>query len=509
MREGGNGASSARNKLYFGDNLDWLSKMDAESVDLIYLDPPFNSQARYHLLYKSPDGSAARSQKKAFEDSWTWNHSTDIAFARVMQSGSQAAGILASLQNFMQKSDLMAYLAMMTVRLIELERVLKRHGSLYLHCDPTASHYLKIILDAIFGDGAFQNEIIWKRSHAHSDSKQGARHFGRITDTILFYAKSDGATWNQLYGPYDQEYINRDYRRVDPDGRRYRIDNLQGPGGAEKGNPYYEVMGVWRHWRYKKAKMEELIRQGRVIQTRPGAVPQYKRYLDEMPGLPLQSLWTDMPGLNNRSSEVLNYPTQKPLALLERIISASSNPGDVVLDPFCGCGTAIEAAQKLGRCWIGIDITVLAIDVVEKRLRRLHQRRKFDYTVQGIPLDMDGAHALWNDSPQVFQDWALTLVDGQPSARKTGDEGVDGIVYFQDDAQNIGQAVVSVKGGKNIDAGDLRDLVGAMHSHQAKLGIFITLKPPTRGIVEAASITASQPETHVLSVSGCTIGASW
>lgn len=476
------------NKLYFGDNLDWLAKMDGESVDLVYLDPPFNSKAAYNILYRSPDGEASQAQYQAFIDSWSWGPATDRAMASVITSGSAAAGILSALNNHMQKSDLMAYLVMMTARLIELQRILKPTGSLYLHCDPSASHYLKIILDEVFEPGAFRNEIIWKRSHAHSDTKQGAKHFGRVTDSILFYAKSDKACWNQLYSPYDQNYVDRDYRRVDADGRRYRIDNLQGPGGAEKGNPFYEVMGVSRYWRYSKEKMAELVRQGRIVQTRPGAVPQYKRYLDEMPGMPVQSLWDDLPPLNNRSKEMLDYPTQKPLALLDRIISASSNPGDLVLDPFAGCGTAIESAQALNRKWIGIDITVLAIDVAERRLNRMGLRRGIDYKVDGIPLDMDGANRLFAEDYHQFQLWALTLVDGQPrqGGKKGADKGVDGLIYFQDDARNIGQAIVSVKGGANIHASDVRDLVGAMNNQRAKLGVMVCLHEPTSAMHKAA-----------------------
>jgi len=330
---------------------------------------------------------SASAQYKAFVDSWRWGPAADYAFSLVMASGSQAAGIMSSFQNYMQKSDLMAYLTMMAARLLELHRILSPAGSLYLHCDSTASHYLKIVLDSIFGPAAFRNEIVWKRSHAHNDGKQGAKHFGRITDSLLFYTKSQSYTWNRLFRPYDKKYIDRDYRRIDEDRRRYRIDNMRGPGGAEKGNPFYEVMGVSRYWAYSKENMEQFIREGRVIQTRPGAVPQLKRYLDEMPGMPIQNLWDDLPVLNNRSREVLGYPTQKPLALLERIISASSNPGDVVLDPFCGCGTAIEAAQALNRKWIGIDITALALDVVERRLLRTFRtlRREADYFVEGIP----------------------------------------------------------------------------------------------------------------------------
>jgi DNA modification methylase len=400
---------------------------------LIYLDPPFNSKAAYNLLYRSPDGAAASAQYLAFQDSWRWGPAADLAQSLVMGSGSPAAGILASLQNEMKKSDMMAYLTMMAARLIEMHRTLKDTGSLFLHCDSTACHYLKIILDRIFGPRAFHNEIVWKRSHAHNDGKQGSKHFGRITDSILFYTKSNTYTWNRVYRPYDQGYIDRDYRRVDEDGRRYRISDMRGPGGAEKGNPYYEVMGVSRFWAYSRESMDRLIQEGRVIQTRPGAVPQLKRYLDEMPGMPVQNLWDDLPIINNRSREWLGYQTQKPLSLLERIITVSSNPGDLVLDPFCGCGTAIEASQNLQRKWVGIDITVLALDVVERRLRRrfrnLQRGKGKDYDVTGIPLGLTEAQRLFERDPHEFELWALTLVDGQPreGGRRGADGGVDGL----------------------------------------------------------------------------------
>ena len=334
------------NALYYGDNLDVLRESVASaSVDLVYLDPPFNSNANYNVLFRSPAGAGSQAQIEAFEDTWHWGAEAEAAFDQVMRwGGTGPADLLRALRSFLGDNDMMAYLVMLTVRLIELHRVLKDTGSLYLHCDPSASHYIKLVLDGIFGRERFQNEIVWKRSHAHNDGKQGSAHFGRVTDSILFYTKSGKVTWNRQYTPYDPEYVARDYRHLDADGRRYRIDNMRGPGGAEKGNPFYEVMGVSRFWAYSKVKMDEMIKQGRVIQTKPGAVPQYKRYLDEMPGVPLQSLWDDMPGINNRSAEFLGYPTQKPVSLMERIIQASSNPGDLVLDPFCGCGTTIHAA---------------------------------------------------------------------------------------------------------------------------------------------------------------------
>jgi DNA modification methylase len=477
------------NLLYFGDNLHWLPKIAAGSIDLIYLDPPFNSKATYNLLYRSPDGEAAPAQYKAFVDSWRWDTPADAALARIMTSGSPAAGIIASLHNHMQKSDLMAYLVMMTARLIELHRVLKVTGSLYLHCDSSASHYLKIILDSVFGPQSFRNEILWKRSSAHNDGKQGARHFGRITDTILFYTKSKQSTWNTLHTQYDESYASGMYKYVEEQtGRRYGLFDLTGPGGAAKGNPEFDVLGVTRFWRFSKERMKEMLAEGRVVQTRQGSVPRQKRYLDEMPGVQLQNLWDDLPVISNRSKEALGYQTQKPLSLLERIISASSDPGDIILDPFCGCGTAIEAAHSLGRKWIGIDITALAVDVVERRLSRQGLRRGTDYKVDGVPLDTDGAKRLFEQDPHQFQLWAITLVDGQPrdGGKRGADKGVDGIVYYQDDARTIEQALISVKGGENIHATHVRDLVGAMNNNQAKLGLFVTLHKPTSAMLEVA-----------------------
>jgi len=376
---------------------------------------------------------------------------------------------------------------MMAVRLLELHRVLKPTGSLYLHCDPTASHYLKILLDGVFQPQNFRNEIIWKRSSAHSDAKQGAKHYGRLTDTIFFYSKGEDVTWNQTYRPYDETYTERDYRRVDTDGRRYRLDNIQGPGGAEKGNPYYEVMGVSRYWRYSREKMQQLIRQGRIIQTRPGAVPQYKRYLDEMPGVSVQNLWDDIPVINNRSKELLGYPTQKPLALLERIITVSSNEGDLVLDPFCGCGTAVHAAEKLGRSWIGIDITHLAISLIEKRLTDAFPGIK--YEVHGTPKDIEGARDLAARDKYQFQWWAVSLVNAVPfgGKKKGADTGIDGVIYFKD-FKKKGEAlvgsttekiIVSVKGGESVGVSMIRDLAHVIEREGAKMGLFITLAEPT------------------------------
>lgn len=487
-RTGGDVNSKAVNRLYFGDNLEWLSKIDAESVDLVYLDPPFNSKAAYNLLYKSPDGEAAQAQYQAFIDSWRWGLPTDAALAEVIASGSPAAGILTALNNYMNKSDLMAYLVMMTARLIKLRRVLKPKGSLFLHCDASASHYLKIIMDEVF-DGTFRNEIIWRRSTGKSLM---TRRLPTNHDVLLFYA-GDGNTWNEdhAFMPYDPlnlpEKTAEKYSHVDPDGRRYQLDNLINPN-PDRPNLTYEFLGVTRVWRWTKERMRKAYDDGLVVQSAPGRVPRFKRYLDEQRGVPLDDVWTDIPPLNSQAQERLHYPTQKPLALLERIIKVASNPGDVVLDPFAGCGTAIEAAERLGRKWIGIDITVLAIDVVERRLNRMGLRRGVDYKVNGIPLDVDGARRLFVEDPHQFQLWALTLVDGQPrdGGKKGADKGVDGLIYYQEDSRNIGQAIVSVKGGENIHANHIRDLIGTMHSQRSKLGVFITLHEPTSAMMKAA-----------------------
>jgi hypothetical protein len=371
----------------------------------------------------------------------------------------------------------------MTVRLVELHRVLKATGSLYLHCDPTASHYLKVILDTVFAPHMFRSEIVWKRSSAHSDTKQGRRLHGHIHDVLLFYSKGDDWTWNPSFTPYDTEYTDAFYKHIDREtGRRYRLSDITGPGGAAKGNPLYEVMGVTRYWRYSKSEMDRLIKAGRIIQTRPGAVPAEKRYLDEMPGVPLQDVWTDIKPIGAQARERMGYPTQKPVALLERIISSSSNPGDVVLDPFCGCGTALIAAQKLERKWIGVDITYLAIAVMRARLKDTFGLA--DVPVRGEPTEVEGARQL-AQSPEgryQFQWWALGLVDAKPLGgieKKGADRGVDGAISFTDKDGNLSQVLVSVKSG-HVNSAMVRDLKGTIEREKAAIGLFVTLEDPTK-----------------------------
>ena len=350
--------------IWTGDNLEILRGLNSASVDLIYLDPPFNSNRNY----AAPVGSAAAGA--AFKDTWTLSD-LDVAWMGLIADEQPAMYQALQTSGLTHGKGMQSYLCMMAVRLLEMRRVLKDTGSIYLHCDPTASHYLKMVMDSVYGQENFRSEITWKRTSAHSDTRQGRRQHGRVRDTLLFYTKSDEWTWNPTYTDYDPAYIEKSYKYFESGtNRRYRLDNLTGPGGGAKGNPQYEVMGVTRYWRYSQERMQELIDAGRVVQRRPGAVPAYKRYLDEMPGVPLQDLWTDISPLQAQSKERIGYPTQKPLALLERIIKASSNEGDVVLDPFCGCATACVAAENLGRRWVGIDISPKAVELVNMRLQQ-------------------------------------------------------------------------------------------------------------------------------------------
>ncbi len=481
------------NHLYYGDNLSVLrDSIATDSVDLIYLDPPFNSNASYNVLFKAPDGASSAAQIEAFDDTWHWNDVAETAFDDVLRSGnSGAAEMLRAMRSFLGDNDMMAYLAMMAVRLLELHRVLKPTGSLYLHCDPTASHYLKILLDAVFGAKRFGAEIIWKRTSAHSDAGQGRRLLGYQHDTIFQYMKTEGYIWNTQYHQYDQSYEEKFYKFIEPEsGRRFGSFDITAPGGSDpkKRNPHYEFLGVSRYWRFSQERMEKMYAEGRIFQVKPGAVPRQKRFLDEMPGTPLQDIWTDIQPLNAKAKERLGYPTQKPVALLERILSASSNPGDVVLDPFCGCGTTVHAAQKLDRQWIGIDVTHLAIGLIEKRLRDAFPGVEF--TTHGVPQDIAGARDLAERGKyHEFEKWALSLIDAQPGnhGKKGADRGLDGRLYFGAKQTTLG--VVSVKAGQNVGVSMIRDLKGVMDRERAAVGVFLTLTPPTKPMVaEAASM---------------------
>lgn len=476
------------NALYYGDNLAVLREsIKSESVDLIYLDPPFNSSATYNILFKSPKGVDSEAQIEVFEDTWHWNIHAEQAFDETIQSGNtNAAELLRAVRAALGENDMMAYLAMMAVRLIELHRVLKPTGSLYLHCDPTASHYLKILLDSIFGPASFRNEIIWKRTTAHSDTKN---RFSHETDTILFFSKSENQIWTTQYGAHSATYIASHYSHKDAEGRAYRHDNIiRSQSMGPRPNLSYDYKGFKPPfgWRVVREKLEAIDKNGRIHWSKSGT-PYLIRYLDEQAGSIIGNLWDDISPVNSQAQERLGYPTQKPLALLERIISSSSVEGSVVLDPFCGCGTATHAAEKLRRRWIGIDITHLAIGLIERRLKDAFPGIRFD--VHGTPKDFSGAEDLALRDKYQFQWWAVTLINAVPygGKKKGADGGIDGYYYCKPDGKKTAAGIISVKGGETVHRNAVGELRGVMERDKSPLGVLITLRKPTAPMVSEAA----------------------
>jgi len=473
--------------LYFGDNLNILrDEIKSESVDLIYLDPPFNSKRDYNLLFKTPKGHDSDAQITAFDDTWHWGEQAEREFSELLhQQNTDVSEMIQALRNFLNESDMMAYLVIMANRLLELHRVLKKNGSLYLHCDPTASHYLKLVLDTVFGADNFRNEIIWKRRQGmHNTSKS----FGTVTDSIFFYSKSSSFTFNKQFGEYNPKYIEDFFKYTDENGRRYQLADLTNP--ADRPNLKYSYKGYPsppKGWAVSKERMEQMDKEGRLwFPKDPNGRIRRKQYLDEREGQPIESLWTDILPVSAQAAERLGYPTQKPLALLERIIQASSNEGDIVLDPFCGCGTAVYAAQTLKREWIGIDITHLAISLIEKRMKDAFKNITFE--IHGTPKDLDGARNLAQRDKYQFQWWACSLVNAQPfqGKKKGADGGIDGLLYFQDDEKGAKKIIVSVKGGENVGVTMVKDLIATVEKEKAAIGLFVTLAEPTRPMTTEA-----------------------
>ena len=498
--------STEKNKLYYGDNYDVLQRyIKSESVDLVYLDPPFNSRQDYNVLFAEKDGSQSSSQIHAFEDTWEWNIDAQRSYEHVVERGGRVADALRALKTFLFNSDMMAYLAMMAPRLIELRRVLKETGSIYLHCDPTASHYLKILMDAVFGPQMFKNEIIWKRTSSHS----AAKRWGDIHDTILFYSKTPARTWNEVLIPHSEEYSAR-YRNIDESGRAWSDDNLTASGvrHGDSGSVWrgFDVTAKGLHWKVNTKTVEALVghanaRQmsttqkldlldanGHLHWPRGGkGFPRFKRYLSD--GAHIQDVVTDIPPINSQAQERLGYPTQKPESLLERIIKASSNEGDLVLDPFCGCGTTVQVAQRLNRRWIGIDITHLAIGLIKKRLSdAFGSEIKNTYEIIGEPTDYAGAAQLAEEDKYQFQWWALGQVGARPTDQKKGaDRGIDGRLYFHDDDSGKSKQIIfSVKAG-GVSVPQVRDLVGVLAREKAEIGVFLCFEPPTKPMLKEAA----------------------
>jgi DNA modification methylase len=512
-----------KNTLFYGDNLDVLRRhVDEESVDLIYLDPPFNSDQDFNVLFREHDGTKAAAQVLAFGDTWEWNSISAETCERVIEAGGPPSLAIQSFRQLLGTSDMMAYLAMMAPRLIELRRSLKPSGSIYLHCDPTASHYLKLLMDAIFGPINFRNEIIWRRSGSHNS----ARRYGPIHDTILFYSKDKDYFWKKQYRPYLQKYIDSFFNKEDENGR-FRSQTLTGSGtrNGASGRPWRGVNPTdkGRHWAFPGVLAEELgledtlslhekldvLWKENLIASTVDGLPEYRQYLSSSKGLPLQDVWSYQPYTNGvlhgsdeaidqdvkwlekrGSKERLGYPTQKAQGLLERIILASSKEGDTILDPFCGCGTAIEAAHKLGRSWIGIDVTHLSVSLIKFRLQNAFgdEIRK-QYGVVGEPVSLPDAQSLAREDPYQFQYWALGLVGARPTEQKKGaDQGIDGRIFFHDDSTGRArQIVLSVKSGDNLTPAFVRDLRGVVEREKAEIGVLITLRQPSREMRREAS----------------------
>jgi DNA modification methylase len=470
-----------------------------ESVDLVYLDPPFKSDQDYNVLFAEHDGSKSAAQIRAFADTWAWDAAAEAAFLDIVQGGGRVSEAMQAFRALLGQSDMMAYLAMMAPRLVELRRVLRPTGSIYLHCDPTASHYLKLLLDASFGPQGLANEIIWKRTHSHG----GAKRFGPVHDVILYYRRGPTCTWNPQYVGYSEEYKRKFFRHRDPDGREYRLTILTGSGtrGGASGKPWrgYDPASSGRHWAIPgyvrpllphpeaetvQEALDQLDAIGRVVwPKKENGVPAFKQYLTDLEGAPVQDIWADIPPISAQAAERLGYPTQKPENLLARIINASSNPGETVLDPFCGCGTAVAVAQRLGRRWIGIDVTHLAVTLIKHRLRdSFGEDIEPPYAVVGEPASVPDAEALAKSDPYQFQWWALGLVGARPIEQKKGaDKGIDGRLYFHDEGTGARtkSIILSVKAG-NLTVSHVRDLRGVVDREKAAIGVLLSMEAPTK-----------------------------
>ena len=527
-----------KNTLYFGDNLDILRNSIAdESIDLIYLDPPFNSKRDYNLLFKTPKGMESDAQITAFEDSWHWGEQAENEFREIQkQPNTDVAEMMQALRSFLGENDMMAYLTMMANRLLVLHRVLKDTGSLYLHCDPTASHYLKIVLDGVFGKLNFKSEIIWRRTGSHNK----ANRWAPIHDVLFYYVKSDNYCWKNPKRPYMMGHVRDNFVEDGNGGYRtnYYGNVLTGSGtrNGESGKVWkgFDPTAKGRHWAIpgsiwdevefdpsglsQHEKLDMLFEKGFIKITEGAAWPIYEKKINKNDGPATSDLWTyqpytegavfgtkegvdaDVSWIKPRDAERLGYPTQKPLALLERIIAASSNEGDVVLDPFCGCGTAVDAAQNLKRKWIGIDITHLSINLIEERMKKRYPelKEKGAFETLGVPKDFAAASNLALRDKYQFQYWALSLVKAQPfkGGKKGADGGVDGFIFPEVAPGKTEKIIVSVKGGENVGLTMLKDLITTVAHNKAAIGLFVTLTPPTKPMIAEAAAAGHFESPH-------------
>lgn len=500
------------NKLWFGDNLTVMQSMPKHSVDLIYLDPPFNSKQNYNLLYKTMTGKPVPEQVEAFCDTWEMDAQKE-AIARSMPVLMREHGIDDYYVDFWRlwmqalrhtQPHLLAYLIFMMQRLLHMKSILRPTGSIYLHCDPTASHYIKVMMDGIFGHENFRNELIWKRTSAHSS----ARRYGPVHDVILFYTASNNYTWNRVLQSYDEKYLAAKYRNSDQNGK-YRLADLTAAGtrAGDSGRPWRNIdpTALGRHWAAPVAIVEalggspmlttqeklDLLDANGFIYWPPGrngkvGFPQIKRHLTG--GQPVQDVIDDIAPINSMAKERLGYPTQKPIALLDRLIQASTNSGQIVFDPFCGCGTTIYSAIKNGRQWIGCDIAILSIKLVREVLAEKYRLVEgVNFAVDGIPTSVEGAQVLFDKDPSTFQTWFVERVGGFPMQRKSADRGIDGRIYFET-RDGLKEMMLQVKGGKHVRPTDVRDLRGVLEREgNAAMAGFLSIVPPTKAMLSEAA----------------------
>ena len=498
--------------LVRGDNLEEMRKFPDDCIDLIATDPPFNSKRNYFVPYRDEHGQEPDTLIRAFTDTWTWGEAAEDAYQHLLvEEGGQIGNTIQGIRQFLNETPMMAYLVMMAVRIVEMHRILKTTGSLYLHCDPSASHYLKIILDAIFGASNFRNEIVWQRTSSHNDGNR----FGRVHDIILFYSKNPQPLWNAVYTEHNAEYVERAYRHEDERGR-YQVGDLTAAGGTQRGESGQTWRGinpstVGNHWRAPRReawpesveppenyeslsvheKLNVLDANGLIYWPPTGRVPRFKRYLSTSRGRRVNDVITDINPLSGQSKERTGYPTQKPVELYKRIVAASSNEGNVVLDPFCGCGTTLMAAESLNRHWIGIDLTYLATGAVRQQIERLFPQLRNSVTIAGTPENAEQALELAHTNPHGFEEWCVThVLHFRPNERRGGDGGIDGTFRFPlgrvQGRQAYGKAVAQVKGG-NYTLSHIRDFRTAMQNVEADLGVFVVTTPPTRGMLTEAS----------------------
>ena len=508
--------------LYYGDNLDWMSQWDDQCVDLIYADPPFNSKTDYNVLYSNKSGELA--QFRAFSDTWVWDTSAEDRLESFLAAvGRPAHKMISGLHQILGESGMLAYLTYMAERLEHMHRLLKPTGSIYLHCDPTMSHYLKALMDGVFGPENFRNEIIWRRTGSHNKL---SLQYGPIHDVILFYSGGVDFTFSPGRTPYTRQYIKKQFRKSDRKGQ-YRPNELTGSGTRKgfSGMPWrgYDPTPKGRHWAIPRVLRETLPEVQRNLKTQDlldalhetgdlivseSTFPRYRQRKGE--GVLYQDIWAHQPGTQgmldasgkeidrdvkwlDSESENLGYPTQKPLGLLKRIIETSSKRGELVLDPFCGCGTTVIATQYLGRKWAGIDISSYAVDLISKRLH------PFPCQTQGIPQDHRSARKLAREKPFEFESWAVTRLPGfAPNTKQRGDGGVDGRAMIAKKPINWKSrlALAQIKGG-GFKLGELRDFIHVTDRDNAALGVYVTLDP----------VTSSAARTEAAKAKTVTIGA--